>query len=192
MSLGLWKGASPRGRRIIIIVAFFLFAILVTIVGILAPMSAQQIANENSELNSTQQNIQSMDLAHRTAAIFLNNFEICLLMFVPFLGIFIGTYALFNTGSVLAAETITQNAKNATHIPPIPPVPPILVLTLLFVFPFAWLEFISYSTALSEGFWLIRRGLQGELKREIKNLAKLILITAALLAAGALIEAALI
>jgi len=186
MSPELWKGASPRGRRIIIIVAFFLFAILVTVVGILVPMSSQQIASENNELNSTQQNIQSMDLAHRTAAIFQNNFEICLLMFVPFLGIFIGTFALFNTGSVLQAQTITLNASNGTHIPPV------LVLAFLFVFPFTWLEFISYSTALSEGFWLIRRGLQGELKREIKNLAKLILITAALLAAGALIEAALI
>jgi hypothetical protein len=186
MSLGLWKGASPRGRRIIIIAAFLLFAVLVTIIGLLAPMSSQQIANENNELNSTQQHIQSMDLAHRTAAIFLNNFEICLLMFVPFLGIFIGTLALFNTGSFLAAQTITLNASNATHIPPI------LVFALLFLFPFVWLEFISYSTALSEGFWLIRRGLQGELKREIKNLGKLILITAALLAAGALIEAALI
>jgi hypothetical protein len=186
MSLGLWKSASPTGRRIIIIAVFFLFAILVTIVGILAPMSAQQIASENNELNSTQQQIQSMDLAHRTAAIFLNNFEICLLMFVPFLGIFIGTITLFNTGSVLAAETITYNASRATSVPPI------LVFATLFIFPFAWLEFISYSTALSEGFWLIRRGLQGEWRHETKNLAKLILITAALLAAGALIEAAII
>jgi len=107
-------------------------------------------------------------------------------MFVPFLGIFIGTFAMFNTGSVLAAETITFNASHSTGVPPI------LVFAFLFVYPFAWLEFISYSTAMSEGFWLIRRGLQGEWKREIKNLGKLILITAALLAAGALIEAALI
>lgn len=186
MSLEFWENASPRGRRIIIIGVFFLFTILVTIVGILAPMSPQQIADENNDLNKTQQEIQSMDLAHRTAAIFLNNFEICLLMFVPFVGIVIGTIVLFNTGSVLAAQTITLNASNVTGIPPI------LIFALLFVFPFVWLEFISYSTGLSESFWLIRRGLQGEWKREIKNLGKLVLITAALLAAGALIEAALI
>lgn len=107
-------------------------------------------------------------------------------MFVPFVGIVIGTIVLFNTGSVLAAQTITLNASNVTGIPPI------LIFALLFVFPFVWLEFISYSTGLSESFWLIRRGLQGEWKREIKNLGKLVLITAALLAAGALIEAALI
>jgi len=182
MSLGFWKNASPKRRRIIIIGAFFLFAILVTIVGILNPMSPQQIASENNDLNKTQQQIQKMDLAHRTAAIFLNNFEICLLMFVPFVGIIFGTFVLFNTGSVLAAQAITLY----------PNFPPVLVFALLFVFPFTWLEFISYSTGLSESFWLIRRGLQGELKREIKNLAKLVLITAALLAAGALIEAALI
>jgi hypothetical protein len=97
-------------------------------------------------------------------------------------GIVFGTIVLFNTGSVLAAQSITINAS----------LPPILVFALLFFFPFTWLEFISYSTGLSESFWLIRRGLQGEWKREIKNLGKLVLITAALLAAGALIEAALI
>jgi len=186
MSLEFWKNASSKRRRIIIIVTFFVFAILVTIVGILTPMSSQQRIDENNELNNTQQQIQNMDLAHRTAAIFLNNFEICLLMFVPFVGIILGTFVLFNTGSVLAAETLTYNLTHGTNLPPIG------VFATLFVFPFAWLEFISYSTGLSEGFWLIRRGLQGELKREIKNLAKLVLITAALLAAGALIEAALI
>lgn len=182
MSLEFWKNASPRGRRIIIIGIFFLFAILVTVVGVLAPLSSQQIADENNELNKTQQEIQSMDFAHRTAAIFLNNFEICLLMFVPIFGIVFGSIVLFNTGSVLAAETITNN----------PSLPPILVLAVLFVFPFTWLEFISYSTALSESFWLIRRGLQGEWRREIKNLGKLVLITAVLLVAGALIEAFLV
>lgn len=69
MSLEFWENASPRGRRIIIIGVFFLFTILVTIVGILAPMSPQQIADENNDLNKTQQEIQSMDLAHRTATI---------------------------------------------------------------------------------------------------------------------------
>jgi len=182
VSLEFWKNASPRGRRIIIIAMFFLFAILVTIVGVLAPLSSQQIANENNELNKTQQEVLNMDFAHRTAAIFLNNFEICLLMFVPIFGVVFGSIVLFNTGSVLAAETITNN----------PNLPPILVFAVLFVFPFTWLEFISYSTALSESFWLIRRGLQGEWKREIKNLGKLVLITAVLLVAGAMIESLLI
>jgi hypothetical protein len=186
VSLEFWKNASPRGRRIIIIGIFFLFAILVTVVGVLAPLSSQQIADENNELNKTQQEILSMDFAHRTAAIFLNNFEICLLMFVPIVGIVIGSIVLFNTGSVLAAQTITNNASQGLNLPPI------LVLALLFVFPFTWLEFISYSTALSESLWLIRRGLQGEWKREIKNLGKLVLITAVLLVAGALVEALLV
>jgi hypothetical protein len=162
------------------------FAILITVVGILVPMSTQQIANESNDLNKTQQQIQGMDLVHRTAAIFLNNFGICLLMFVPLVGIVLGSIVLFNTGSVLAAETATLNASNGGAFPPI------VVFAFLFILPFTWLEFISYSTALSESLWLIRRGLQHEWKREIKNLGKLILITAALLAAGALIEAALI
>jgi hypothetical protein len=149
-------------------------------------MSPQQIADWNKDLSQLQQEILSMDLAHRTAAIFLNNFEICLLMFVPFVGIAIGSIVLFQTGSVLAAVTITESASRGLNLPPI------LVFALLFILPFTWLEFISYSTALSESFWLIRRGIQGEWKREIKNLGKLLLITAVLLAIGAFIEALLL
>jgi len=186
LSLKFWEKTSPRGKRIVLVLILFLFAILVTVAGILTPMSAQQIKDESNQLNQTQQEILKMDFIHRTGAIFLNNFEICLLMFVPIFGLVIGAITLFNTGSVLAAQTITENAGKATQIPPL------LVFAALFLFPFTWLEFISYSTALSEGLWLIRRGSQGELKREVKNLGKLILFTAALLAAGAFIEAFLI
>jgi len=172
--------------RIITIVIFFLFAILVTVVGVLLPLSAQEATNENNQLNQTQQQIQSMDLLRRTAAIFQNNFEICLLMFIPVAGLVLGSIALFNTGSYIQAETIVENTTKGYNIPAI------LALALLFIFPFTWLEFISYSTAFSETFWFIRRGLEGKWRREIVNLFKLVLITAVLLAAGAFIEALLL
>jgi hypothetical protein len=186
LSFKFWERASSRGRRIGFVLILFLFAILVTVAGILTPMSAQQIKDESSQLNQTQQEILKMDLLSRTGAIFLNNFEICLIMFIPILGLVFGAITLFNTGSVLAAETITDNAGRAMQVPAL------LVFAALFLFPFTWLEFISYSTALSEGFWLIRRGSQGELRREVKNLGKLILFTAVLLVAGAFIEAFLL
>ena len=165
---------------------FFLFAIIATIIGILAPLSAQDTANENNALNKTQQQIQSMGLLHRTAAIFENNFQICLIMFIPIVGVILGSIVLFNTGSYIQAEIVTDNATKGTHYPPI------LEFLVLFIFPFTWLEFISYSTAFSESFWFIRRGLQGKWLREIINLLKLVAITAVLLAAGAFIEALLI
>ena len=186
MSLGFWRNASSRRRRIITIVIFFLFAVLVTAIGVLLPLSAQQATDENNSLNQTQQQIQSMDLLHRTAAIFENNFKICLLMFIPVVGLVLGSIALFNTGSYIQAQTIVENTSKGYNIPPI------LTLIVLFIFPFTWLEFISYSTAFSETFWFVRRGSQGKWRREIVNLFKLVLITAVLLAAGAFIEALLL
>jgi hypothetical protein len=167
-------------------VIFFLFAILVTVIGVLAPLSPQEVSDENNALNKTQQEIKSIDLLHRTAAIFQNNFQICLLMFIPVFGVLLGSIALFSTGSYIQAQTITDNASKGLNVPPI------LTLLVLFIFPFAWLEYISYSTAFSESLWIIRRGLQGKLAREIINLLKLVLIAAVLLAAGAFIEALLI
>lgn len=168
------------------IVIFFLFAVLVAIIGVLAPLSPQEVANQSNELNKTQQEIQSMDLLHRTAAIFQNNFQICLIMFIPVVGVILGSIVLFNTGSYIQAQTLAENARQGLNISPI------LSALVLFIFPFTWLEFISYSTAFSESLWFIRRGLQGKLAREIINLLKLVLIAAVLLAAGAFIEALLI
>jgi len=186
MNPGFWGSASSRHGRIILIILFFVFALAITIVGVLAPLSAQQAASENQQLNTTQQNIRKLDVLHQTAAIFENNFEICLFMFIPVVGVVLGSIALFNTGSFIQAEIATQNAANGTHFPPL------LAFLLLFIFPFTWLEFIAYSTAFSESFWIIRRGVQGELPRELLNLLKLVLITAVLLLAGAVIEAVLI
>lgn len=107
-------------------------------------------------------------------------------MFVPVVGVILGSIGLFNTGSYIQAQTITENATKGLNVPPI------LALLVLFIFPFTWLKLISYSTAFSESFWFIRRGLQGKWMREITNLLKLVLIAAVLLAAGAFMEALLI
>jgi hypothetical protein len=175
-----------KRQRIQLIIIFFVFAVLATAVGILAPLSKQEITDRNNSLNATQQKIKSLDLSHRVWAIFWNNFEICLMMFIPIVGVAIGGIVLFNTGSYIAAQTLFENNNKGLSISPL------LVLLFLFIFPFTWLEFISYSTAFSESFWFIKRALQGKWMRELMNLGRLILITAALLAAGALIEALLI
>jgi hypothetical protein len=69
---------------------------------------------------------------------------------------------------------------------------PILAFFLLFLFPFTWLEFISYSTAFAESVWIIRRFTQGLGRKEIKNSAVLIAIVTILLLVGAVIETLLI
>lgn len=166
-----------KRQRILTIVIFFLLAVIVSVIGALAPLSSAEVASENNAANEKRNEVQSMDLLHRTASIFQNNFEICLLMFIPVVGVILGSLILFNTGSFVAAESITHNF------------PPVLAMLLLFIFPDTWLEMIAYSTAFSESFWFIRRGLQGKLLREIVNLGKLVLIAAVLLAAAAFLEA---
>jgi hypothetical protein len=165
---------QSKRLRILTIVVFFLFAVMVSAVGTLVPLNPQDAAAQNSN----NKEILSMDLLHRTAAFFENNFlRVCLLMFIPVVGVILGSIILFDTGSLIAAYSVPYKF------------PPVLVLLLLFIFPSTWLEMLAYATAFSESFWFIRRSLEGKLAREIVNLGKMVLISAVLLAVAAFLEA---
>lgn len=151
-----------------------------TLAGVLTPLHGEEINTRNNELEQLQTSVKDMDVLHRSASIFQNNMLICLISFIPVVGPVFGYYALYNTGVYIAAESLAHNVS------------PILVILFLFVFPFTWLEFLAYSTALSESFLLIWRTIKGRGTRELVNVGVLILICAALLALGAVIEAILI
>jgi len=158
-------------------VIFFLISILVSCIGVLAPLSKQDADQINQEIvdmrnNATAQNI------------FENNLLICLAMFIPIFGPILGFYALFNSGVAIHAQVMSN--------PSLSGISPIVAFFSDFVLPVIWLEFIAYSTAFAESFWLIRRAMQGLLKKELKNLVILIAISALLLLVGAIIEEALI
>jgi hypothetical protein len=70
-------------------------------------------------------------------------------------------------------------------------VPPLLLLLSLAIFPHTWLEFASYSIAISESIWLLRKLLRGQW-HELKNTAILVGLCAILLLTGAIIETWLI
>ena len=173
MTISLWRTSSSRNKRIITIVAFFLLSIFVTSIGALTPLSHDEAKTLDDDLRQIRQNVS-------VQYIFGNNFLICLLMFVPIAGPIFGFYALYNTGVVISAESIIQG------------VPSLLVFSSLLIFPFAWLEFLSYSTALAESFWLIQRARKGLGRRELKNAAILIAIVAIMLLIAAAIETILI
>ena len=153
-----------------------------TLAGVLTHLQSEEINTRNSELKQLQTNVRNMDVLHRSASIFQNNMLICLISFIPVVGPIFGYYALYNTGLYIAAESLAH----------VPPVPPILVILVLFIYPFTWLEFLAYSTALSESFLLIWRTMKGKGTKELANAGILILICATLLALGAVIEAILI
>ncbi len=70
--------------------------------------------------------------------IFLNNFKIALMMFIPVLGIVIGIFSAFSTGLVF------NSIVNLSHLNY--PNPLIVFLT-----PFGFLELLSYGLAISRG-----------------------------------------
>jgi hypothetical protein len=177
LDLPLWRNASSKRRRIYSIIFIFIIAFIVTVVGSFLPIShqdAQTISNQLNETLNTHKSDNSL-----TEYIFLNNFSICLLMFVPIIGPILGFIILFDTGVAFGAIASVQGYPVA------------LGLLSLILTPVFWLEFAAYSTAMAESIWLFRRLLQ-QRWLELKNTAILIGICAGILIVGALVEVWLI
>ena len=175
--LSLWKTASSKRKRIYLILFIFVVSFILTVVGAYVPLSHSDAQTISNQLNETLQTHRSNGTL--TEYIFINNFEICLLMFVPIIGPVLGLFILFDTGVALGAIASIQGY------------PVGLGLLSLILTPVFWLEFAAYSTAMAESIWLFRRLLQ---KRwlELKNTAILIGICAAILIVGAIVEVWLI
>jgi uncharacterized membrane protein SpoIIM required for sporulation len=173
-------GSLTRPRRILTIIAFFLLSATITAAGVLTPLSLEDSEAISEDLRQVQDEIKDMNLWQSTAFIFANNIKICLLMFIPAAGQFIGFYVLYNTGLVIGAESRVMG------------MPGMIVLAALFIFPHTWLEFTAYSIALAASSWLIWRLFKRQGKREIVETCKYLAICALILFAAAFIEAYLI
>jgi hypothetical protein len=173
MAFSFWKDLPSKIKRVLTIVTWLVISVVITIAGVLTPLSMNEAQDIQDELEQIRANVS-------VQYIFGNNFMLCLIMFIPVIGPIFGGYVLYNTGVVIAAQSITAG------------LPPLLVFFSLFIFPFAWLEFLAYSTALAESAWLIRRMIQYKVKKELINACILIAITAIALLVAAIIEIALI
>jgi uncharacterized membrane protein SpoIIM required for sporulation len=178
--LSFWRASTTRRKRVLSILAFLLLSVAVATAGLLTPLSNEESQSLNKQLEQMQQDIRNMTILSSTRTIFENNFEICLVMFVPIAGPFFGLYVLYNTGLVIGAQSATHGVS---ALP---------IFMLLFIFPFTWLEFFAYSTALSESVWLTRRIVQRRALKELRSTGILIGVCAGMLLAGAIIEAAII
>ena len=150
---------------------------MLTVIGSYIPISHQDAQTISSNLNSTL-NEQKAN-GNLTEYIFFNNFEICLLMFIPIIGVALGFAILFNTGIALGAIASTQGYPIG------------LGLLSLVITPVFWLEFTAYSIAIAESIWLTRRLMQHRWL-EVKNTAILIAACAGILIVGAVVEVWLI
>jgi len=177
LDLSFWTTASSKRKRIYSIMLIFIIAVILTIVGSYIPLSHRDAQTMSDNLNATL-NTHKSD-GSLTEYIFLNNFSICLLMFVPIIGPILGMFILFDTGIALGAISSVQGY-------------PVWVgLLSLALTPVFWLEFTAYSTAMTASIWLFRRLLQARWL-ELKNTAILIGICAAILIVGAVVEVLLI
>ncbi len=187
LNLPFWKNTSPKRKRIYSTLFIFMLAILVTVVGVLVPLSPQEEQIVNDQVNQTL--IQGQASNSLATNIFLNNFLLCLAMFIPLAGLPIGLFIMFSSGQAFRAifdvvsanangfsSTTTQNisASTATLV--------LVLIALTFLF-----EFVSYSIGMMESVWLFRR-LKQRRWRELKNAALLIGLVALLLTLGAIVE----
>jgi len=173
LAYNFWRNAPTKIKRILTIAALFVLSIIITIAGVLTPLSHEEASEIEKELEGIQENV-------NVQLIFGNNFMICLAMFVPVAGPIFGSYVLYNTGVVIAAASVAEG------------LPSILVFAFLFAFPFTWLEFLAYSIAFAQSVWLTWRIIQHKGKKELVNTCILISICAVILLTATIIEIVII
>ena len=177
LDLSFWTNASSKRKRIYSTIIILVIAVFLLVIGSLVRLSPQEAKQLTNNLNQTvTSNRASGTLAEH---IFLHNLSICLLEFVPVIGPLFGLLSFFATGIGISAIASVKGYHSLS------------VLLTLAIYPFTWLEFASYSIAITESIWLLRRLLQGRW-RQLKNTAILIGLCAVLLFIAAIIETWLI
>jgi preprotein translocase subunit SecG len=183
-----WKNATLRRKRIYSIIFVFVLSVLATLIGLLVPVSPQQAQAISDMLNQTVTQGQANGTLIQD--IFLNNFPLCLLMFIPLVGFGVGMFILFSTGQafravfeIQAASGAAGASSTAANISPITAILALVLIGIVFL-----LEYISYSIGMAESIWLFRRILQNRWNAELKYLGIFIGIVALLLIIGAIVE----
>ena len=183
-----WKSASTRRKRIYSIIFMFVIAVSLTLIGSLVPLSPQYAKEINDSINQTR--TQGLENGTLIPSILLNNFGLCLAMFIPLAGAILGLFIMFNTGLAFSAAIQIQSTTAAStpslNISPTTAVIALLVFGLVFL-----LEYVSYSIGIAESIWLFQR-LRQRKWIELKNAAILVGIVAVLLTIGAVVETWLI
>ena len=155
-------------KRIALVLVFIALFTLSYQLGTYAHVGTNDAKTVMSTFKATTNHIDAV-------GIFTHNTEVALLMFVPALGVVIGTGAGYSTGMVYNAAVVLSPAL-ATKLPP---------LALLFMSPFGIMELTGYSIAMSRSFILIGSIRKKTLRKELKPTLKEIgLVVGILLVAG--------
>ncbi len=179
-----WKNASSKRKRIYSTLLILVITVLLTVSGTFVQLSPQDAKQISDSANQTV--TEGRANGTLAQAILINNFFLCLLMFIPVIGVLLGFFIMFNTGIAIGAiistqsTTVTPGAVASINLSTAILALVLVVLTFL-------LEYVSYSIAITESIWLFRRLIQGRW-RELKNTGILIGLCALLLTIGAIVE----
>jgi len=185
IDISFWKNASPKGKRFYSLTFIFVLSIAATLVGMLVPLSQNEAQLISDQVNQTVTENTANGTLIQT--ILLNNFSLCLLMFIPLAGLAIGLFILFSTGMAIRAIFDIQSATAVSGAASADIQASTAILALVMVGLTFLLEYVSYSLAMTESVWLFRRIMQKRW-RELKNTAICIGIVALLLVLGAIVE----
>ena len=175
-NLPFWKNASSKRKRIYSAIFVFIVIYLLFFIGSLIPINHQDATQLVDQLKQTITENQANGTLPQF--IFIQNFRISLIFFIPVIGPAFGILSFVTSGYVIGAEAQVFG------------IPPVLYSSLELLNPIFLIEFMVYSTAISESIWLLRRLIQRRF-RELKNTAILIGICAGLLAIAAIVESML-
>jgi len=173
-----WKVTPSRWRKIVVFFIVLLAALVLTALATLQPMDMQTAIALNNQVNQLVQSFKENNMV--LLGIFWNNLTITIISFLPFVGPLYSGYAFFGTGRAIAGEAIAHNLS------------PSSVLFQLLLRPYAWLEFAAYSIAITSSLWLAYGIANRTIGRELKNTAKLIIVSVILLFVAAAVETAYI
>jgi hypothetical protein len=183
-NLPFWKNASSKRKRIYSAFFVVILIVVVTIIGFAIPPSSQDEKLLYNQLNQ----LQTQGIATGTLPLdfFIHNFLLCLLMFIPLVGLPIGLFIMFSTGQGFRALIDVQIASGVSSATPqIQASTAILILAgavLTFIF-----EYTSYTLGMTESIWLFRRLTQRRW-HELKYTAIFIGVAALLLTIAAIVE----
>lgn len=188
-----WLNASPKMKRVYSVLFMLVMAVLALIIGFMVPVGPTEAQLINDQLNQTVTN--GVANGTLTQDIFMNNFLLCLAMFIPLVGAAMGLFILFSTGqafrAVIELQTASISGVTATPTPTaaaaLDPGTAGLMLALIGVV--FVLEFVAYSVGMAESIWLFRRITQNKrVGSEVKYLLIFIGLVALMLIVGAVVE----
>ena len=154
-------------------ILFTIFATIILFI-ILGIGSAMPLSGEEAKQLMEQFEDVMKDLS--TFRIFINNFTVALLSFIPFIGVGIMGFVIFQTGKFLGYIS----TQSGIH-------PALLILSTIITV-YGLIEFLGYGVAVSEGIIFSYSIIKKSFRSEIKWLLISIAVSAALLLAAAALE----